>query len=370
MRDSNIDFYRGLAVVGVIVLHAWMTIPNIGIEFPNLHLIMSRFSVSMQLFFVLSGYLIYMSYNNSINKKHYIISFYIKRMSKIIPLYLIFLIINIIVFLGLNYLYYDFDAYSMFKLKMEHITKENILYHIFFLQCFSSYRIHSLLDGSWSIIIEMFFYIIFPFLVYDFVNTKKKSLYFFVISLFLMVLFPFLFGFIWEEIKTGSFYYYFFTNQFPCFVLGIIMFHYNKNFTNSKIRVPFIILALIMFIGMIKGSFKPIDYHIYYAIAFVFFIIGSYDVILSFRNHVLYKYISKLGIQSYSIFFLHLILMNVSVFFINIYLTEMPILVKFSINLILIFSTSITLSNLIFDPIDRYFCSVGKKIINKLNFNI
>ncbi|PWA09913.1 acyltransferase family protein [Flavobacterium laiguense] len=365
MRDSNIDFYRGLAVIGVIILHAWMTIPGIGIEFPNLHIVMSRFSVSMQLFFVISGYLIYSSFNYNRNIKGFVGNFYIKRMSKIIPLYLIFLGLNLAVFLLLNYMYKDFDNYSMYKLKLEHITKSNFIAHLFFLQGFSAYRLHSLLDGSWSIVIEVYFYLLFPFFVYNFVNTKKKSILYFLLSLGLLALFPKTIGLVWDDINIGSFYYYYFTNQFPCFILGIVLFHYKDCFFDTKVKLPFLILSATIFMGMLHGSIKPIDYHIFYSIGIIFFIISSYETLSGFKEYSIYKYIANIGTQSYAIFFLHLIIMNVSVFFLNRNLIGVNPLIVFVINLLVIFLTSYILSNFIFNKIDVYFCKLGKKLVVK-----
>ncbi len=365
MRDSNIDFFRGLAVIGVIILHAWMTIPGIGIELPNFHVVMSRFSVSMQLFFIISGYLIYSSFNYNRNKKGFLGNFYIKRISKIIPLYLIFLVLNFSIFLLLNYLYKDFDNYSMFKLKLEHITKENFIVHLFFLQGFSAYRLHSLLDGSWSIVIEVYFYLLFPFFVYNFVNSKKKSLLYFLVSVGLLSLFPKIIGPVWHEIKTGSFYYYFFTNQLPCFILGIVLFHYKEFFFDTKVKLPFLTLSITIFIGMLHGSVKPVDYHVFYSIGIVFFIITSYETINGFKEYPIYKYISDIGTQSYAVFFSHLIIMNVSVFFLNRNLIGVNPLILFLINLIIIFFISLILSNFIFNKIDLYFCKLGKKLVKK-----
>lgn len=365
MRDHNIDFYRGLAVIGVIVLHAWMTIPGIGIELPNFHIVMSRLSVAMQLFFVISGYLIYSSFNYNRNKESFLGNFYIKRLSKIIPLYLIFLLLNLAIFLLLNYLYKDFDRYSVFILKSEHITIKNFIIHVFFLQGFSAYRLHSLLDGSWSIVIEVYFYLLFPFLVYNFVNSKKKSLLYFLVSVSLLSLFPKIIGPVWREINTGSFYYYFFINQLPCFILGIVLYHYKDFFFDTKVKLPFLTLSITIFFGMLHGSVKPVDYHVFYSIGIVFFIISSYETINGYKEYFIYKYIANIGTQSYAIFFLHLIIMNVSVFFLNRNLIGLHPLILFLINLFIIFFTSLILSIFIFNKIDLYFCKLGSNLVEK-----
>jgi len=324
---------------------------------------MSRFSVSMQLFFVISGYVIYSSFNHNINKKGLLLDFYIKRISKIIPLYIIFLFINLACFLLLSYLYKDFNDYSTFILKSEHITIKNFILHFFFMQGFSASRLHSLLDGSWSIAIEVYFYILFPFFVYNFANSKKKSLLYFLVSVGLLSFFPKIIGPVWHEINTASFYYYFFTNQLPCFILGIVLFHYKKYFFDIEVKLPFFILSITIFFGMLYGNLKPIDYHIFYSIGVVFFIISSYQAINGYKEYFIYKFITNIGIQSYSIFFSHIIIMNISVFFLNRNLIGVHPLILFLFNLLIIFFASLILSNFIFNKIDLFFCKIGEKIV-------
>jgi len=231
------------------------------------------------------------------------------------------------------------------------------------MQGFSASRLHSLLDGSWSIAIEVYFYILFPFFVYNFANSKKKSLLYFLVSVGLLSFFPKIIGPVWHEINTASFYYYFFTNQLPCFILGIVLFHYKKYFFDIEVKLPFFILSITIFFGMLYGNLKPIDYHIFYSIGVVFFIISSYQAINGYKEYFIYKFITNIGIQSYSIFFSHIIIMNISVFFLNRNLIGVHPLILFLFNLLIIFFASLILSNFIFNKIDLFFCKIGEKIV-------
>lgn len=181
-RVFGLDLMRALAIIFVVMGHGSM------LEKANTHFPWIRILDGVELFFVLSGFLIggilikIFQNNNPFGIKT-IVNFWIRRWFRTLPNYYLVLILNIIVvYFGLIN-----EDFSHFNWKF-----------FLFLQNFSG-PFTDFFWESWSLSIEEWFYILFPiilwavyFLLKDH-NIKRKYLFLCAITIFLLV--PFLLRF-------------------------------------------------------------------------------------------------------------------------------------------------------------------------------
>lgn len=97
-RSQALDAVRGIAIVLVLI---WHYVPRVA-ETPGLLLGAIRlFWSGVDLFFVLSGFLIAGILLQNVNSRNYFSTFYIRRGSRILPLYLVvFLVFIMVIYLG------------------------------------------------------------------------------------------------------------------------------------------------------------------------------------------------------------------------------------------------------------------------------
>lgn len=153
----ELDSVRGIAVAGVVLLHAFYT-QYIGLQFtglPRLFMLATLYGwLGVNLFFVLSGFLITGILLDSKQKPQYSRRFYTRRALRILPAYYLLLILLAVLhqasaaFLGLSFVY------------LANVTG---LFNIF-----ADY------PPLWSLAVEEHFYIFWPAVVYKL--TRKRLL--------------------------------------------------------------------------------------------------------------------------------------------------------------------------------------------------
>jgi len=156
-RIPTLDGIRGLAVLGVVMFHAWIPGSN------TQRAVETWVSKSMQsswlavdLFFVLSGFLITGILLRTRNQLHYFRNFYARRTLRIFPLYYL----SLILFICILPAYYP---------QMESLRKD-----AWWLATYTfNYRVAtqgwpelSLLSHYWSLSIEEQYYLLWPLFVY------------------------------------------------------------------------------------------------------------------------------------------------------------------------------------------------------------
>lgn len=154
-----LDGVRGLAILLVLVIHLGVMIPQTGVEHALFAVISSGW-IGVELFFVLSGFLITGILLASRDKPNYFRNFYIRRVLRIFPLY------------------YGLLIFSLYLLPMiPHPKAENFarvagneIWYWLFVQNFYMAQAggpqHSIMDVTWSLAIEEQFYIVWPLMVF------------------------------------------------------------------------------------------------------------------------------------------------------------------------------------------------------------
>ena len=192
-RLEHFDFARFLAITGVIACHAYgMGYENPGTNFYSL----GRFGV--QLFFLISGATVFLSFKKIIKKyKNPYQIFYTRRLFRILPLF---------VFIGLLEFFMKGGSFLSFFSPFSGLLPDT----------------QNSIPGGWSIWNELYFYLFFPFYYSLRKNSKFVTLiaiFFAVLSIFINFrLFPF------GEFQAANWndydYLNFFT-QFICFATGV-----------------------------------------------------------------------------------------------------------------------------------------------------
>ena len=216
--------------------------------------------LGVSFFFILSGFILAYNYQDKFLKKNISIrSFYISRLARIYPMHIATLLFALILsFFSSN------DGYRF------------LFQHIFLIQNFFSNKdiYFSLNAPSWSISNEMFFYLLFPFLI--FFNNKIK-LILFVLGVVLILLLN-------RYLDEGAKHYWLYI--FPGirlfdFLLGIIVFNtylifksiYSRYSYFKNVLELFSLLIFILFFVFHVWVEISYRYSIYYWIPMVLVIL-------------------------------------------------------------------------------------------------
>ena len=190
LHHPALDGIRGLAILLVLVYH----------NFNFLHI--SYFGwLGVDLFFVLSGYLITNILLNSLGQKHFLRNFYVRRVLRIFPLYYGSLLALLVILPNL------FPGYRAFDYFVEHqfwlwIFLQNWLF------IYETPPGMGILNHYWSLAVEEQFYLVWPFVIL--LIKKAKPLLYFLVIVLAMVLFLRLYVWV-NQVDVSYFNLYTFT---------------------------------------------------------------------------------------------------------------------------------------------------------------
>jgi peptidoglycan/LPS O-acetylase OafA/YrhL len=289
-RLEFFDYGRFFAIIGVILVHTAQFSRSsffIGDSLAGL----GRFGV--QLFFIISGSTIYLSYNSLIRKTNYPIkSFYIKRLFRIVPLFIM---------MGI---YYSFKSnFSLFKV----------------LAPISGFdpRYLNVISGGASIWLEIYFYLLFP--LYFFVrNTKLNVLFFSISCLFFSHLIHFRIYDLGSVAEMKDFDYLNIFSQFICFILGVEFMA--RKFINIYIFIAtFILGGFLMKWIFFREYLMVVDYGSSYwlaiisSVGLIFLVYLKYisNKFKSVNKFFVSKIIAKIGQMTYTSYMVHFIVIDI-----------------------------------------------------------
>lgn len=276
---------RGLAVFLVFLVHYNSLVsPYISEPIVTIARFVSDFGhLGVDLFFVLSGYLIY---GNLIQKSNFDArSYCIRRVSRIYPTF-------IFVFL----LYLLLSIIFPYESKIPSDWSEAVSYvmaNLFLLP--GIFEIKPVIAVAWSLSYEVFYYITIPILIYVF-GLQRRSVKMRLAGVIIVSVFCFL-----------SHYYMGGKVRLLMFVSGIALF---ELFDSKRIRVSYNGEAFfIILLGLFGASgFYEIKGTILYLIAFVgfiFFCLPAFNPESKTYSRLSYKPLRWLGNMSYSYYLIH-----------------------------------------------------------------
>ncbi|MCM1262435.1 MAG: acyltransferase [Butyrivibrio sp.] len=292
-----VDTLKGIAICGVVMCHCNNS------DLPQyLSNIVFYGKNCVQLFFVLSAFLLFISYEkHSATEKdgHWIA----KKIIRLVPTYYIALAVSGILGGGMPY----------WLGSETQITTANVLAHILFLHGLFPHYINSIIGVEWYLGALVIFYVAVPFL-YKKVNSIEKSVICFIGTGIGCCLINFLLRkFVPDVIDSYIYSDYlniWFLAQLPVMILGILLFHCCKSQMLSKIRhrtllsMTLFLFSLCMLSGMILDKNKLLGLSEVTLFGMWFFLIALSQYIkpIPFVNNIIF---CKLGEYSYPIYLLH-----------------------------------------------------------------
>lgn len=248
-RNTNLDIMRIIAAFMVVIVH-------VGDQFPNVRQVTYVGKYGVECFFVLSGYLILKSLENSKSNKE----FYIKRFIKIAPGYYFTLVIIYIVDAVRYLLIEGMPCNSVFLNGGPCSIK--FFRHLFFLQMIipsDHYLWWNNRYALWTMSSFVFFYIIAPFVFKGINRLKNKFNFTFFMLLVLLAIRPICISFLMQfpvivgdlgdfPVKTPI-------NTLYCFWFGVTLYYAIKE---NKQNLYCCICGLLMILSQFKLYPYPI----------------------------------------------------------------------------------------------------------------
>ncbi|MDP9229972.1 MAG: acyltransferase [Bacteroidota bacterium] len=154
MHYPTLDGLRGFAILLVVLYHNFGFIPFLNYGW-----------LGVDLFFVLSGFLITEILLNSRNTKNYFKNFYVRRILRIFPLYYLVLIFFLIIF----------PVIKNFPLDLRFYTQNQLWYWIYLQNWVFTFNYDgkgAALNHFWSLAVEEQYYLVWPFIVLLIRNAK------------------------------------------------------------------------------------------------------------------------------------------------------------------------------------------------------
>ena len=308
-RLESIDFLRGIAILMIIIVHSPQKLAGINEIVKQGTKI---FETGCQLFFVLSGFCLAMSwYSGDKNIK----KFYHKRFFSIAPLYYFMIPFYFV----LNGVLSHYNLYIGFS---QNASWRPILNNVFFIHGFLYEGHNNVVPGGWYIGVSMFFYAVFPAIITTLKYIAKRA---YKVVLFI----PFLVFFINEFFAFNLLdkillnlhadeiiNYRDILLNLPCFLMGIILyFVYSEGrmkmlITGRQIVVSAMILCMIT--GIVINNyyfFTTVSREFIDGTLFAMLFIFVISIEEKIKNSEVFKAISNFGAKSYYIYFVHFLYM-------------------------------------------------------------
>jgi len=287
---SDIQFLRAIAVIAVVIYHAnplWLPGGYLGVD----------------IFFVISGFVITQVLINK-TKKYNIWKFWLQRFFRIVPAYAV--MVTIVAFVtAIIFIPENFDQFkNSWKKSLIFLSNQ---YYAGYGDYFSPKLIEQPLLHTWSLSVEMQYYLIYPIIFLLFIKFKKNGFWFLLISALLTLAFSEL---NWRDHANKPALYFALHIRFFEFFIGSLLAYFTKYFyfsISEKYKLTLAITGLlIIFISYFiisEKNFSPLTAaYICLGTALVIFGNASTRMISKIYNN---KVILFVGITSYSIYLWH-----------------------------------------------------------------
>ncbi|WP_299764738.1 acyltransferase [uncultured Dokdonia sp.] len=307
-RVNNFDLIRLLAAIQVVLFHSYEHLQIKAPAFKFLSAFFLEFFPGVAIFFFISGFLIYASFDRN---KQYLKKYFKNRVLRIFPALWICLIITIIL------LVLDFPG------KWNNFFEQSHIIEWFFAQSslFQFYTPDELRywgvgtpNGSlWTITVEFQFYLVIPFLYY-FINKFKNSLIPLALILIVSIAVNFYIGTIPNEYLTRKLGAVFVLPYLYYFLIGVGFYiHWNKIktlFENTFLKW-FILYLVFMYITKSWLDFDTASYWIKSPLNIIAsLLLAGVTFSAAFTKGTISSRILKGNDISYGIYIYHMLVVN------------------------------------------------------------
>lgn len=314
-RFKSLDTLRGLAILGVLVVHSNQYSAQVLEEKSftlnkTIFLFLSLGKYGVEVFFVLSGWLLGTIYAGNTNLGR---SYWYRRIARIGPLWILFFGVEyLILILGFNsgLKQARFDVGSGFA--------SNLLVIFILTITFSLWLIpqlwNTVIPGGWSIQAEVFHYVFFPIIK----RFKPKNILRLLIIINVITLFFVKYSLGNSNIEKISRSYFVlawirlnFFSTIGYFMLGYFLSHLNVKELNTHSAFEKLkhIGLLEIFLYAISFLLLPLNFGIQYQSLIYVGIMLFFNSIL-FKQVLINKFLCSLGKYSYFIYFCHFLVLD------------------------------------------------------------
>lgn len=180
-KISELESLRGMAALLVVLFHIpkWNPILEIGI--------INNGYLMVELFFVLSGFVIFNAYSQNINSKNDLLRFQFLRLGRLYPVHILFLAVFFLFELGKYFAQLKLNIVSPNTQPFHENSMSALAQHLILIQAIGpTGNAQTFNIPAWSISVEFYTYLIFGLSVLFFRNAR--SLFFAMIAMFSLAL--------------------------------------------------------------------------------------------------------------------------------------------------------------------------------------
>jgi peptidoglycan/LPS O-acetylase OafA/YrhL len=290
MKINQLTFTRFLAAVSIVIFHAKSSMYPFNLTF--LHTLFNNAYVGVSYFFVLSGFVMVIAYGQNKSIKINSKSYYLNRIARIYPVYIIALILTV-----------------MTQIKNGEIYFMDLSLQTFALQAWFPASVAKLNRPGWSISAEALFYVLFP-LIFNYFYSKRSFIFIFIFVICFWIISQIIANYLllsshYKAYPLFSNLFYFPLLHLNEFLVGnIIGYAYLK--LNKQPRNFDILIILVVILMIILLSFKAIANYSDGLLAIIF---APLILLMALNNGRISKIFSNkklvmLGEASYSLYIL------------------------------------------------------------------
>jgi peptidoglycan/LPS O-acetylase OafA/YrhL len=357
-RLDFIDALRGFAALFVFSYHlALLPNPDLSLPWWSSKIILSG-GTGVTLFFVVSAFTLTLSMRLHKNEDNSIIRFYIRRLFRVAPLFYVWIFITLI----------------RDKILFDHThSGDSIILSMIFGFNLVPGKHEGIVWASWTLGVEIIFYLLFP-LIYHYVNDVWKALGAFFAALTLSSIYTYLitnYLTLHSESTLKSFLQFSFIHQLPTFMLGILIYFLYEYFILNKplpASIAFFLISLSFFgyNAYLDGKLQVLFDRLYWqAIIYGLFLLGL--AVLPFRIFV-NRISGFLGKISFSLYLNHpTVILLLGPVYKSIYGLDLHVTILFGLCILLTTGILIVLSYGTYRLIEQPGIRLGSKINKALS---
>jgi peptidoglycan/LPS O-acetylase OafA/YrhL len=284
-RFVVLDFYRFIAALGVFIFHLKNVDGSISPAWNG------SFGLFVDMFFILSGFVISYSYPAASTGSHLYIRFMLRRIARIYPLHLL----TLLAFVALGFLGIQGSAPSS--------SASDFIYNLLLIQAWGVTDHLSFNSPAWSISAELFCYLLFPLLMYLARSVSPLILALIVAASYGILAHGHLP--IWQEHSQmyGANFDYGMLRALPSFLNGILLAILFR-LSGSYRRKGVILIGISVFglaVLILNVFAKPDLAIILFSLAIVFTAVGE----SALERVPGARWLARLGNTSYAVYMLH-----------------------------------------------------------------